>query len=176
MATVSSVYANALFEVAREKGKDAEFFQQLKDVTETCFGEPTLRSVLTAPGIDPAARKRIVADVLSKISVAGVVARLMEILAERGRVAALPEILAEYERAIEGAKGVKHGEVRSAVELSQEELNTLKDALSKRMGFGVKLTAAVDPSLLGGVVATVAGKTFDGSLRTQLEKFKNELI
>jgi F0F1-type ATP synthase delta subunit len=38
----------------------------------------------------------------------------------------------------------------------------------------VKLKPEVDASLLGGVVATVAGRTFDASLRTQLERFKNQ--
>jgi len=33
----------------------------------------------------------------------------------------------------------------------------------------------IDPSLIGGVVAQVGGLVFDGSLRTQLERLRNNL-
>ena len=66
--------------------------------------------------------------------------------------------------------------MKSAVEFSADELNVLGAALAKRVGAKVRLTQMVDPSFLGGVVATVGGKIFDASLRTQIERFRNELI
>jgi F-type H+-transporting ATPase subunit delta len=77
---------------------------------------------------------------------------------------------------IEASQGVLTGKVTSAVELSAEELDVLGAAIAKRVGSRVKLKPEVDASLLGGVVATVAGRTFDASLRTQLERFKNQNI
>ncbi len=94
----------------------------------------------------------------------------------RGREATLSQISDELEALVQKSQGVQAGQVRSAVELSAEELSVLSASLSKRVGGKVKLTQTVDPSLLGGMVATVAGKTFDASLRSQLERFKNELI
>jgi F-type H+-transporting ATPase subunit delta len=39
----------------------------------------------------------------------------------------------------------------------------------------VEFEESVDPSLLGGAVATVGGLVFDGSLRTQLEQLRASL-
>ena len=88
----------------------------------------------------------------------------------------LPDILNELDALIESAQGVLAGRVRTAVELSEDELAVLGAALAKRIGSRVKLSQVVDSSLLGGVVATVAGRTFDASLKAQIERFKSELI
>ena len=52
----------------------------------------------------------------------------------------------------------------------------LRRALSARTGFEVKLDVEVDPSLIAGAVATVGGLVFDGSLRTQIEQLRANLM
>jgi F-type H+-transporting ATPase subunit delta len=131
---------------------------------------------LSGSGIDPNNRKAVLAETLAAMGISGVVGRLLELLVARSRMGDSPKILEELVALVEASKGVKAGQVKTAVELSQDELNVLGAALAKRVGGVVQLFQVVDPSLLGGVVATVSGKTFDASLRTQLERFKNELI
>ena len=43
-------------------------------------------------------------------------------------------------------------------------------------GRGMQLSEQVDPSLLGGAIATVGGVVFDGSLRTQLDQLRVSLM
>jgi F-type H+-transporting ATPase subunit delta len=38
------------------------------------------------------------------------------------------------------------------------------------------MEVAVDPSLIGGVIAQVGSTVFDGSVRQQLQAFKNRLV
>jgi F-type H+-transporting ATPase subunit delta len=177
MATVGSVYAKAVFELAGEsRGDVGTVSTQLHGFWVATQEHSALVAALTGPAVDVKHRKAILADVSKSLGLTGLASRLLELLAERGRLAQLPEILHDLDSLIEASQGVQVGRVRSAVELSAEEIAALSAALTKRMGGRVKLTQEVDPSLLGGVVATVSGRTFDASLRTQIERFKNELI
>lgn len=176
MATVGSVYAKAIFELASEKNELDGVLKQLQGFWGAVKEHPSLVSALTGPTVDARTRAAILADVSKALVISGLASRLLEMLASRGRLGQVPSILYELESIIEKSQGVLTGKVRSAVELSAEDLAVLSASLAKRVGSRVKLTPSVDPSLLGGVVATVAGRTFDASLRTQLERFKNELI
>lgn len=176
MATVASVYARAIFEGARERGELDAVACELREFWSLCGSNKALSSVLTGPAIDPADRKAVLVEVISGAELGKLSSRFLHILSARGRLAAMPGILSELSTLMDSAGGVVAGEVRSAVELSSDEIAILGASLSKKVGKKVRLRALVDPTLLGGVVAVVAGKTFDASLRTQMERFKNELI
>lgn len=176
MATVASVYAKAVFELAQEKGQLDSAFKELKSFWDVCHASQPLKAVVAGAGINPNDRKAILKDVSKALGLSPIPTRLLEMLAARGRVSVVPELLKDLEKMIERSEGIQSGEVRSAVELSGQEVEFLGAAIAKRVGGKVRLNQVVDPSLLGGVVATVAGKTFDASLRTQIERFKNELV
>lgn len=176
MATVGSVYAKAVFEMANEKNQLDAVLADLRGFADVMKSSAPLTAVLAGAGIEPKARKAILADVVKAAGIGGLAKNLLELLAAKARVAALPEIVKDFERMVEESRGVVAGEVRSAVELNQDELSRLETAVAKRVGKKVRLVPSVDASLLGGVVATVAGQTFDASLRSQLNRFKNELI
>lgn len=176
MATVSSVYAKAVFELGKEKNQLDSILSEIKSFAELVQSSSQLRAVLSGSGFDPNARKAVLDAVLQSVKVSGIVHKLLELLVARGRMEALPDLVTELESLVEASNGVQVGVVTSAIELGQEEVNVLANTLGKRIGSKVKLTQKVDPTLLGGMVATVSGKTYDASLRTQLERFKNELI
>ncbi len=176
MATVSSVYAKAVFELGKEKNQLDTILSEIKSFSELVQSNGQLKSVLSGSGFDPNARKAVLDAVLQTVKVSGIVHKLLELLVARGRMEALPDLVTELEALVEASHGVQVGVVTSAIELGQEEVNVLANTLGKRIGSKVKLTQKVDPTLLGGMVATVSGKTYDASLRTQLERFKNELI
>lgn len=176
MAKIGLVYAKALYELAAQKEDISAIEAQLRGFWETCEAHTPLRAALTGATVDVQNRMAILKEISDRLGVQGLSRRLLELMASKGRLSLLPQVIEELEALIAAAQGVRAGEVRTAVELSQEELNVLGAALAGRVGGKVRLTQKVDPALLGGVVATVAGKTFDASLRTQMERFRNELI
>lgn len=177
MATIGHVYAKAVYELAGSKDVQ-QVAQQLRDFQEAVRSHAGLTSALAGPTSQAGSRRAILSDLATPLGLSGLSKKLLELLATRGRMAYVPEIIEQLEAMIENSQGVMVGKVRSAVELSAEEVSVLSASLAKRIGGGgkVRLTQEVDPSLLGGMVATVGGRTFDASLRSQIEKFKNELI
>lgn len=177
MATVGFVYAKAVFELSAGKGGGpGEVSSQLREFWETIKSHPGLEAVLAGPTSEAGTRKAILRDVNSAMNIGGITRNLLELLASRGRLAYVPDVIDRLDSLIESSQGVLAGKVRSAVELSADEVAVLSASLAKKVGGRVRLTQEVDPSLLGGVVAIVGGRTFDASLRTQIERFKNELI
>jgi F-type H+-transporting ATPase subunit delta len=65
--------------------------------------------------------------------------------------------------------------VRTAVALSDDQQDRLRAALANATGRNVSLKVVVDPSVLGGVVATIGDVVFDGTVRTNLEQLKSRL-
>ena len=64
---------------------------------------------------------------------------------------------------------------RTAVALSEDQQRRLGDELAKAVGTPVNVKVIVDPSVVGGIVATVGDKVIDGSVRTKLDRVKARL-
>lgn len=73
------------------------------------------------------------------------------------------------------ANGREVAEVRTAVALTDDQTKRLSDALSKATGSQINLTIIIDPSVVGGLVATVGDKVIDGSVRNSLDQLKSRL-
>jgi F-type H+-transporting ATPase subunit delta len=73
------------------------------------------------------------------------------------------------------ASGRVRAEVVMPVNPSEADLRRIKEALNKLVERDVELTLKIDPEILGGVVAKVEDKVFDGSVRTQLERIRRAL-
>jgi F-type H+-transporting ATPase subunit delta len=66
-------------------------------------------------------------------------------------------------------------EVTTAFSLDSARAQAIEHRLAEVTGRTVRLTTAVDPALIGGVVARLGGTIYDGSVRTQLLKLKSKL-
>ena len=63
----------------------------------------------------------------------------------------------------------------SARPLSEKETDLIKEKLEKLSGKKVVLTKREDPTLLGGVLLTMEGRQYDGSVRRRLEEIEKSL-
>jgi F-type H+-transporting ATPase subunit delta len=73
------------------------------------------------------------------------------------------------------AKQLEVAEVRSAVSLTADQEARLAAAIANATGKQVNLKVVVDPSVLGGLVATVGDTVIDGSVRTRIDQLKSRL-
>jgi F-type H+-transporting ATPase subunit delta len=73
------------------------------------------------------------------------------------------------------AKNLDVAEVRTAVPLTSDQLDRLKAALENATGKRLNLKATVDPSVVGGIVATVGDTVIDDTVRTRIDQLKSRL-
>ena len=66
-------------------------------------------------------------------------------------------------------------EITSAYELSSDESEALKNALSEKLGRDIKLDISVDEKLIGGAIIKAEDNVIDDSVKGKLEKFAKNL-
>jgi F-type H+-transporting ATPase subunit delta len=167
-------YARALFEVARAEGNIDVVEDELHRFKVAYSGSDELRVALTDSQIPAAKRQAIIEDLLGGKANATTV-QLVSMVVGAGRGRDLPQIIESLVSRASSAKGLEVAEVRSAVELSADQQTRLAAALTKATGKQLNLKVVVDPSVIGGVVATVGDTIFDGSVRTRIDQLKSRL-
>ena len=63
-----------------------------------------------------------------------------------------------------------------AKELSNDEINNIKNDLSKNFGSEVKLNYTFDPSLIGGLIMQIESIMIDTSVKNKLQQIENKMI
>jgi F-type H+-transporting ATPase subunit delta len=174
MSVVDRVYASALFEAARERGRLEPVRDELQQVVAAEAEVPELRELLRNPQLDPRARASALEDVLSGGE--ELLRNFLLVLADKGRTGSLEEIAREFERLIAEHEGIVHAELTTAVELSDEEAQTLLRQIEQASGRKVEATRSVDPELIGGIVLQVGSHRLDASVRGRLERLRRELV
>jgi F-type H+-transporting ATPase subunit delta len=175
-------YARALFDVARtngSQGKPGDPVQTGADLDAfiTLVGQhDELRRTLINPALPPAVKINIVDALLQRQPLVDPVSRLLRMLAERDRIALLPDIADTYHERLLDFQQVVQAQVTTAVPLAAEKADALRDSLAQATGRQVRLQTSVDPAILGGVVARVGSRVFDGSVARHLERVKAQLI
>ena len=96
-------------------------------------------------------------------------------LADRDRLSLVPAIGVAYHDRLMAYRRVIRAEITTAAPLADTRVQQLKDALAQATGRDVTLTTAVNPAIIGGVVARVGSTVYDGSLATQLAKMRARL-
>lgn len=167
-------YARALFEVARAEGTLDEVEDELFRFARSFESSDALRATLTDELIPVAKRQAVVEDLLGG-KASSTTTQLVSLVVGSGRTRELPAIIDRLVSRASSSKNLEVAEVRSAVELTDDQKTRLAAALANATGKQVNLKVIVDPSVLGGLVATVGDTVIDGSVRTRLDTVKTRL-
>jgi F-type H+-transporting ATPase subunit delta len=167
-------YANALLEVARAEGQLAEVEDELFRFARTFEASDDLRMALTDPLLPVERRVAVVEDLLGAKALRSSVA-LVLLVVSAGRAFELPEIVDRFVELAAAERRRAVAEVRSAVPLSSDQVERLRQALNHATGKNVEVKVVVDPSVLGGIITTVGDIVIDGSVRHRLEQMKEQL-
>ena len=169
-----SGYAAALLEVARSEGALGEVEDELFRVARLVEGNDELRTTLTDAQIPVSRRQQIVEDLLGGRA-HPVTTALVSMLVGTGRARDLPKIIDELVKLSAAGANKEVAEVRSAVELSDDQKQRLVAALEQATGKKVELKVVIDPTVLGGLVAQVGDTVIDGSVKTQLQQLQSAI-
>ncbi len=167
-------YARALFEIARAEGSLDEVEDELFRFARSYESSDALRNALTDDMIPAAKRQAIVEDLLGG-KATETTTQLVSMVVGSGRGRDLPAIIDVLVDRASKSKNLEVAEVRTAVALTDDQQARLGAALANATGKQVNLKVVVDPSVLGGIIATVGDTVIDGTVRTRLDQLKARL-
>ena len=135
-----------------------------------------LQGAFRNPAVAHAKKEKVLEGLLEKVRPSKTTSNFLRVLLRNSRLTELAAINDRFESVLEERSGHIAAEVTSARELSQAQKDELKTNLEKLTGKHVKLNFATDANLIGGVVTRIGSTVYDGSVRTQLENLKEEMI
>ena len=167
-------YARALFEIAHAEGTLDEVEDELFRFARSYESSDQLRNALTDEMV-PAEKRQAIVESLLGGKATSTTTQLIGMVVGSGRGRDLPAIIDKLVQRASSAKQLEVAEVRSAVVLTDAQQSRIAEALAKATGKKVNLKVVVDPSVIGGLVATVGDKVIDDTVRTRLDQVKSRL-
>ncbi|HEU4962403.1 MAG TPA: F0F1 ATP synthase subunit delta [Bacilli bacterium] len=170
---VAKRYAEALYDVAKEKGLLEAVEKDLAGVAGALADHPQLANILVHPNISLDAKKQQIKDLFAG-RVSDVVLNFLLVLFDARRQGEIGNVYNEFVRLADAARGVVKAEVETAVSLTEEELNSIKEKLSAN-GKQVDVKMTVNPALIGGAKVRLGDQVLDYSVAGQLASFRQSL-
>ena len=179
ISVIASRYAHALVDVVTEpnSGLDTKTVgDQLGEIAGAILNNAQLRAVLMSPAVPKAKKKAVIGRVADAMGLPKKLKNFLFITVDRGRVDKLSEIREAFDLALDDKLGFVRADIASAEALTDDQKSRMEAELSKLSGKTIKATYSVDPALVGGALARVGSKVYDGSIRGQLVKLRRQLV
>jgi F-type H+-transporting ATPase subunit delta len=100
---------------------------------------------------------------------------LVQTLRANGAEDQLDDVIAQFIELVQGS-GPRAATVTSAVQLTQEQQNTILQQLRGKHGPALEVTFEVDPAILGGLIVQVGDKVLDDSVRSRLVALQQRML
>ena len=172
---IAGRYATAVFELAREAKGLTALEKDVEALDAALAASADLRTVISSPVYTRDDQGRAIAAIAAKMGLSQVLTGTLGLMAQNRRLFVLPQLLSALRDMIAAEKGEVTAEVWSAQPLSAAQSKDLAASLKKTVGKTVKLKAAVDDSLIGGLIVKVGSKMIDTSIRSKLASLQNAM-
>jgi F-type H+-transporting ATPase subunit delta len=170
---IARVYAEALFEVAKEKGELDRVREELAQFTDALENDRDLQVFFFSPYFHSAEKQEAIGRAISGASEEFV--NFLKLLIEKHRMPVIFRIRRQFEEMWKRENRKLDVTLTSAIELDPEIVSKVGEEIEKQTGQSVELTNRVDDGILGGLVLQVGNMVLDASIRNRLEKLRKSV-
>jgi F-type H+-transporting ATPase subunit delta len=167
-----SRYATALFDLAKERGVLEQTEKELNTVQQLLAVSADASRMIHNPLLTRAVQGNAVRAILAHLGISTLVQNFCLMLAANRRLAILLPVVDAFLTLLSENKGEITAEVISAVPLKAAQISAIKASLKASLHHEIRLHAAVDPAILGGLIVKIGSKMVDDSLAGKLERLK----
>lgn len=170
-------YATALYSAAVKQKKLEAVESEVKSVQKLIHEDARFRDFVVNPTLKRRTKRDAIEAVAKKLSYSSISTNFFTTIADNGRMARLEGILRSFEQLMSAHRGEVQCEITTAKPLdtaAEKELNNALEAFIKP-GQKLHIKTKVDPSIIGGMVATVGDKYVDMSMATKIQTYANAI-
>jgi F-type H+-transporting ATPase subunit delta len=170
---IARVYAEALFEVAKQKGKLDAIREQLGQVADALERDRELAVFFFSPYFSSAEKRAGIERAISGAEPELV--NFLELLVEKHRMPVIFRIRRRFDELWAAENKRLEVTLTSAVELDPDVVERVGAEIERQTDRTVDLRTRVDENVLGGLVLQVGNMVLDASIRNRLEKLRKEV-
>ena len=173
MPEAARVYADALFEAGKDRGKLDSLQSQLAQFADAVDGNRELQVFLFSPYLSSADKREGLGRAISGAEPE--LTNFLELLIENHRMPVIYRARRQFEALWDVEHRLLPVEVTSAVALDPAVAEELGSRIREQTGQNVELTSTVDPDILGGIVLRVGNSILDASISNRLQQLRREV-
>jgi F-type H+-transporting ATPase subunit delta len=174
-SNIAKRYARAFFDVAGEENRYEKYHDELRQFLDVLESNSNLNDFLSNPVFENTDKKAVVGKVLQMLKLSPLTSNFINLLVDKRRVGILGEIEEGYRKFMDNTLGVVKVHVKTAFPLTPKLEEELKNSFESLTGKKADMHVEEDASLLGGIVARVGDRLYDGSIRMQLNNMMKHL-
>lgn len=168
-------YATALIGISREDNKLDQILNDVKMSLNTINDSKDLILFLQSPIIKPDQKVKAIEAIFAG-KVDKLLSDFMRFVASKNRAGIISQVLQSFVDKYEEINGIINVEVRSAIELTEDQTDKLKGILESTTGKTVQLHASVNKDLKGGLAVKIKDTVIDGTVKHKLEKLEEQFL
>ncbi len=175
-STSASRYSLALYELASEKNLLKEIEVNSSTFLNLISSNIEFDNIIK----DPTLSRDVLINIIDKISgissVEGLFKNFLNFLVTKRRFFYVEKILKSFLEICSKKRGELKAEIKSAKELSKNEIEKITHELSSNFNSKIKLNYKYDQNLIGGLVVQVGSTMIDTSIKSKLQQIKTKMI
>ncbi len=175
-STSANRYSLALYELASEKNLLSQVEENSSAFLNLILNNKEFYNLIK----DPTINRDVLINIINKISenfkLEILFKNFLNFLITKRRFFYVEEILKKYVETCSEKRGELKAEIRSAKQLTEDEINKITQELSSNFKSKIKLNYNHDQSLIGGLVVQVGSTMIDTSIKNKLQQIENRMI
>jgi F-type H+-transporting ATPase subunit delta len=173
---VANRYARALADVVAASGGYRKVLEELQEFARAYCESPELKQVFASPAVALPQKMRVLEAIGQRLGGSPVTLNFLRVLLANYRMPLLEEAVQAYRKIANDRLGVVQVTISSASELSQGERESVATRFRELTGKQVELEFQTDGELLGGILAQIGSTVYDGSVRGNLARIREQLM
>ena len=174
--TSANSYSLALYELSSESNLLNQIEENSIAFLDLIFKSKDFNNLIKDPTLDLEALTKIVEIISKNFKFENLFRNFIGFLISKRRFFYVEKILKSFIEICSEKRGELKAEIKSAKELTKDEINRITEELSANFKSKIKLNYNYDQSLIGGLVVQIGSTMIDTSIKNKLQQIENKMI
>ena len=174
--TSANRYSLALYELAEESNLLSKIETNSVSILNLIGTSVDFNNLIKDPTVSRNELINAINKIFDYLEIENLLKNFTNFLVIKRRFFFIEQILNNFIEICSEKRGELKTEIRSAKNLSNDEINNIKDELSKHFTSKIKLDYKHDESLIGGLIVQVGSTMIDTSIKNKLQQIENKMM
>ena len=174
--TSANRYSLALYELASESNSLPKIEENSHAFLKLISSSEDFYNLIKDPTVTRDSLNQVIEKITDNFSLEGLFKNFLSFLISKRRFFYVQQILKNFNEICSEKRGELKAEIKSAKNLTQDEINKITQELSNNFKSEIKLNYTHDQSLIGGLVVQIGSTMIDTSIKKKLQQLENRMI